>query len=140
MVEQALERTEPMSLRARVLTTLLRFAERGERVFASIKANELPYIQIANVIEVRDMTRKEQQWVTGLLRDEVPPPEVEKRLLLYRQMLAVTEAASMMALAYIGSDKEDSPEAQWWARRAGALVPTLLGVAPEMMALPADKA
>jgi hypothetical protein len=139
VVEEALERTEPMSLRARVFATLLRFAERGERMLESLRAKELPYMQIAIVIEVRDMARKEQQWVTDLLRDESPSAEIEKRLLLYRQIQAVTEATSMIAIAYIGSDKEDSAEALWWARRAGALVPTLLGIAPEMLALPSDK-
>ena len=140
VVEQALERTEPMSLRARVLTTMLRFAERGERMLASIAAKELPYLQFAIVLDIRDMARREQQWVTDLLRDEVPTPEVEQRLVLYRQVQAMVEATSMMAVAYVGSDREDSAEAGWWGHRAGQLVPTILGLAPEMMALPSDKA
>lgn len=140
MIERHLARTEPMSLRARVLTTLLRFLDRGEGMTESIAAKELPYRQLAIVIEVRDMARREQQWVTDILRDQTPPPEVEKRLLLYRQVQAATEATSMMALAYIGSDREDSDDAQWWAHRAGELVPTLLGLAGEMLELPADKA
>lgn len=46
----------------------------------------------------------------------------------------------MMALAYVGSDRENNEDARWWSFRAGQLVPTLLSVAPDVMDLPSDKA
>jgi len=140
VLEEAIARAKPLSQRARVLTSLQRFAERAQRVFEVRKEPDVPgFRQVAVMLEVRDMVRQEEAWIASLLRDEEFPQEHEDLLLAYRMMLAVVESTTTVSIGYIGSEKEDSDEAGWWGRRAGAVLMETLALVPALNQLPEDR-
>ncbi|MDP3984721.1 MAG: hypothetical protein Q8Q52_06950 [Acidimicrobiia bacterium] len=139
ILETAILRTEPLSQRARVLTSLQRFAERAIRATSSVANDEPGYRRVSQMLEVREMVRREQAWIDSLLKDEIFEPAHEDLLLLYKMMLAVTESTTVVAVGFIGSDKEGSAEGRWWAFRAGEVLAQTLGLVPELMALPEDR-
>ena len=139
VLQQALDVTEPMSLRARILATAMNLVERSKRILESVDAGEKPLNQIAIMLETRDIARDGQRWVDELLRDEVPDDQILERLHFWKAHLAIVEVSSGMAIAYVGSDREDSREASWWARRGGEAVMQAAALAAEMMELPASR-
>lgn len=140
VLEDAIAKTQPMSQRARVFTSLQRFAERAVRVQEAARAMDGPgFRMVAPILELRDMARTEQSWVDALLRDEEFSQDHTDRLLLYKMMLAVVESTTIMAVAYIGSDREDSEDATWWSHNAGVVMAKTLAVVPQMLALPEDR-
>lgn len=140
---QALELTiadsEPMSQRARVLTSMQRFVERGQRVLQSRERREPPLRQVAVVLELRDMARTEQTWIDSLMREEVFGDDHRDVLHFYKAHLAQVEATSMMSVAYIDTDKETTEEAGWWAETAGAQVVKTIALVEHLIGLPEQR-
>lgn len=140
VLEEAIATTEPLSQRARVLTSLQRFAERAKRALDLRGQSGVPgFRMVATMLEVRDMVRAEQSWVDALVREEAFSREHQDLLDMYKMLLAVVESTTMVSVGYIGSDKEASAEAGWWAKRAGAVLMETLSIVPALMALPEDK-
>lgn len=140
VLEDAITRAKPMSQRARVLTSLQRFAERAQRTFDVRNQPTVPGFRlVAGMLEVRDMVRQEQAWIDSLLRDEEFSRDHEDLLLAYKMMLAVVESTTIISVGYIGSEKEDSDEAGWWGRRAGAVLMQTLALVPSLNELPEDR-
>jgi hypothetical protein len=124
----------PMSMRTNVLSSLQRITERAQRFLAA--PDDTPLRRLGIALELRDLSRSEQQWVDALLRDETPEQGVIDLLHLYKSRLAVLEATTMIAMAYVGSDREDDDEAGWWAHRAGEVIMEVASLAPALMELP----
>lgn len=123
-----------------MLTSLQRFAERAKRVQDVQGQSGVPgFRMVATMLEVRDMVRAEQSWVDSLVREEEFTRDHQDLLDMYKMLLAVVESTTILSVGYIGSDKEGSPEAGWWARRAGVVLMETLAIVPAIMALPEDK-
>lgn len=94
---------------------------------------------VAAMLEMRDLARQEERWLvpemtrTALAADDVDTLE------FYRVHLVQLAISSELAAAYIGSDREESPDAAWWAHRTGELISTTVALAPMMLSLPRDR-
>ena len=140
VLEQVLVGAAPTSLRWRVLLSLQRFSERGVRVLRFRAAGAPPIRSIAAMIEMRDLVRQEERWLRSEMAKVDLSPNQTDTLEFYRAHLVQVGITSELAMAYVGSDREDSADAQWWARRAGELVGETIALAPMMLSLPTDNA
>lgn len=109
--------TEPLTPRADLLHTLLRLVEAGKGVVA-IAAGEPTIRRLAIVLGIRDIARQEQDRAATYLRYGDWPQHVRDVLQFYAVRLAQVEAQSMMAIAYIDTERE-GPDGLWWANAAG---------------------
>jgi hypothetical protein len=121
-LEYVIARTVHMTPRARVLTTLVRMVQAYDHMVEARNGPAAGVRMIAIILEIRDMARAEQAYVDGLFRDDTPPEAVANALRFVKGQFAIIEAATMNAIAYIGSDRQESQEATWWATWAGEAV------------------
>lgn len=139
-LNEVLQASEPLSPRAHVVATMIRFAEAGRQVM-STRDDGPPVRRIAVILAVRDIARQEQDWVRGFLREETPSQEVLDSLHFYHARLAQIESISMMAIAYIGTDREQSEDASWLASTSGALTGDFISdLAEHIAVLPSPRA
>jgi hypothetical protein len=137
-IQHVLEGLAPGSSKARILTTMLRMAERGERALR-LRAPGIPPLRlIAAMIELRDLAREEQAWIDGLLARQRLAEQETDPLLFYKAHLVQLETATDISVAYIGSDREGGEEANWWTLRAAHLLIEVLALAPMLAAAPLE--
>lgn len=135
----ALDACEPMTPRAHVIATMMRFVEAANIALA--ETDGPPVRRLEQLIAVRDVARYEQDWVREFLREEMPTQDMLDTLNYYHVHLAQIESATMIAVAYVGTDREQGDEASWWARTAGELTMQFVpDMAPLIGNLPAPKA
>jgi hypothetical protein len=91
---------------ARVLTSMLRLAERGERALRLRSPGNPPLRLIATMIEIRDTAREEQAWIDDLLARRRLAEQETDHLLFYKAHLVQLETATELSVSYVGSDRE----------------------------------
>ncbi len=139
-LNEVLQASEPLSARAHVVATMIRFLEAGRQVM-STRDEGPPVRRIAMILAVRDVARQEQDWVRAFLREETPSQNVLDTLHFYHARLAQIESISMMAIAYVGTDREQSDEASWLASTSGSLtVDFVADLAEQIAVLPSPRA
>lgn len=137
-LDLVLAKSEAGSIRARAVASLHRFAERGQRVLQAQAAGVKPLRVLASAMELRDLSREEERWIDEVLASNpLSPPQIEV-LLFYKAHLVQIETTTEMAIAYVGSDKENETGV-WWARRSGELIGETIALAPTLVTLPSER-
>jgi hypothetical protein len=131
--------TNPDSPRARGLHGVLRLCEVGAWVLAAAGRGEMPLRLLSRALELRDLAQVEQLWIDSTSRAiELGQDELDV-LRLYKARWVQLEISTEMAIAYVGTDRENSNEASWWANRAGATIGDLVAMAPSLGSLPGSR-
>jgi hypothetical protein len=124
LLEQSLAAVQPMSPAAHVVATMLRFVEIAEGMMQTDSGPPASRL-IAQLLLARDVARSEQNWIQSVLRDETPGQSVLDALQHYHARLAQIEAQTMLAVAYVDTDREE-PDGLWWASTAGRTIPQFM--------------
>jgi hypothetical protein len=78
--ESRLTTTAALSPRARVLTSLIRFADRAKSMVEAVEAREPGVRLLAAILDFRDMARREQSWIDEIpFQSPTPGPERRTR-------------------------------------------------------------
>lgn len=135
VIGEAISLAKPGSPRRHVLETILEMTQRTSEITTMNEAGVNPLEMLDVMLSVRDLAREEQQWVNTVAPEVSGESDARYALRFYRVHLAQVEASSNLSIAYVGSDREESEEAGWWAQWAGQLVMRTLALAPRLMAL-----
>jgi hypothetical protein len=136
-LDLVLSQSAPGSIRARGVASLQRFSERGQRLLRVQAAGAKPLRVLAAGIELRDLAREEERWIEQVLASHSLSSTQVDVLLFYKAHLVQIGITTEMAIAYVGSEREE-PDGLWWAQRAGALIGDTIGLAPMLIELPSD--
>lgn len=131
--------TDPDSVRARGLHGVLRLCEVGGWVLMAAERGEVPLRLLSRSLELRDLAKEEQRWIDSIERATQLDDGQLDVLQLYKARWAQLEVSTGMAIAYVGTDREEGDEASWWANRAGATIGDLVAMAPSLGTLPGSR-
>lgn len=135
VIGEAISLAKPGSPRHHVLGTILEMAKRAAEITTMNRTGASPLEMLNVMLNVRDLAREEQQWAQNMALEFAGDADSRDALRFYRVHLAQIEASSNHSIAYVGSDREESEEASWWAEWAGQLVMRTLALAPQLMVL-----
>jgi hypothetical protein len=123
----------------KLLVSLQRVADQARAIYERVQAGGLPLHNLAAILQIRDLARGEQRWIDEWLREADLDQSTLDAIHYYKVRLAQVEAVQMMAIAYVGTDREADPDTgAWWAHQAGATTAGLMEVLPVAMELPED--
>jgi len=139
VMEVSLKTTAANSPRMKAIDSLIRFCRNAIAVLDRQDMGDLPLRTVAIVLEARDQARAEQRWIDEWIAFEKLDQGVLDAVQFYKMQLARVEATSMVAISFIGTDREADPATGgWWSQIAGKAVVDVIGVAPMLVALPED--